>query len=59
MDPDPELALFFSCYQSFVCLLLTVGLFRSHNTVEIKNFLKFLLVEGRIRIRANNIGSYC
>jgi hypothetical protein len=42
MDPDPELALFFSCFQdankthvcfrSFACLLLTVGLFRSHNT---------------------------
>jgi hypothetical protein len=29
---------------------------RSHKTVEIKVFLNFLLVDGRIRIRSNNSG---
>ncbi len=46
---------------SFFCLLLTKGTFttvfkmtshkRSHTTFEIKVFLNFLLVDGRIRIR--------
>ncbi len=71
MDPDPESEscsflhrpsrcqhkLFFS--QS-IFFLFTVGIqylhLQSHNTVEMMDFLSFLNVDGRIRIRTNNIG---
>jgi hypothetical protein len=71
-DPDPDPAFFVSGWQipkkkrSF-CLLVFEGKFtsvfidkksgRTHKIVEIKVFLTFLLVDGRIQIRTKNDGS--